>query len=65
VVLALRWVDDALAAYEEFIGLYEVDSIKSITLSTILKDYLLQFNLPLSKVHGQCFDRASNKSGVR
>ena len=63
--MAIRWVDDSLTTHEEFMGLYEVDSIKSSTLSTILKDTLVRFNLPVSKVRGQCFDGASNMSGIR
>ena len=61
----LRWVDETLTVHEEFIGLYEVETIEAKTLVSILKDCLLRLNIPLSKVRGQCFDGASNMTGVR
>ena len=50
---------------EEFIGLYEVKSIEALSLVHVIKDTLLQLNLPLSKVRGQCYDGASNMRGIR
>lgn len=41
--------------HEEFIGLYEIP----------VKDTLLRLNLSFSKARGQCYDGASNMSGVR
>ena len=61
----LRWVDETLTVHEEFIGLYEVETIEAKTLVSILKDCLLRLNISLSKVRGQCFDGASNMTGVR
>ena len=49
----------------EFLGLYCVLSIESDTLVSILKGTLSRLNLPLSKVRGQCYDGASNMSGIR
>ena len=54
-----------LQIHEEFIGLYEVPSIESSMLVNVVKDTLLRFNLPLSKVRGQCYNGASNMSGRR
>ena len=65
MVFVLRWVDSSLTAYEDFIGLYEVDSIEASTLIKVLKDCLLRLNIPMSKVRGQCYDGASNMSGIR
>jgi len=66
VVIVLRYVDDSdFSVHEEFIGLYSVPSIDSDTLVSILKDTLLRLNLPLSKVRGQCYDGASNMSGIK
>ena len=65
MVIVLRWVDETLTVHEEFIGLYAVETIQASTLVSVLKDCLLRINLSLSKVRGQCFDGASNMSGVR
>ena len=58
-------MDSTLTAHEDFMGLYEVDSINASTLVRILKDSLIRFNVSLSKLRGQCFDGASNMSGIR
>lgn len=58
-------MDSTLTAHEDFIGLYEVDSIIASTLVRILKDSQISFNVSLSKLRGQCFDGASNMSGIR
>ena len=65
VVIVLRYVDNNDFSVEDFIGLYSVPSIESDTLVAVLKDTLSRLNLPLSKVRGQCYDGASNMSGIR
>ena len=64
VTLVLRWVDDDLASHE-FMGLYQVPTITSATLVSIIKDSLIRFNLSVNKARGQCYDGASNMTGRR
>ena len=47
VVLVFRWVDDTLSVHEEFIGLYQTDSIAAASLFKIIEDTLLRLNLKL------------------
>ncbi len=47
VVLVLQWVDNALVAHEEFVGLYRIDSITSEVLVAVIKDTLLRMNLKI------------------
>lgn len=61
----LRWVDNELQVHEEFIGLYEVSTIEASSLVAVIKDCLLRLNISLAKVRGQCYDGASNMSGLR
>ena len=63
--IILRWVDSDLNDHEDFIGLYNADSIDSGTLSDAIKDVVLRMNLNLSRCRGQCYDGASNMSGCR
>ena len=56
-------MNDKLEAAESFIGLYNVDNIKSDTLIAAIKDVLLRLNLSISNMRGQCYDGASNMSG--
>ena len=63
VVLVFRWVDDALTAHEEFVGLYLTDSIASKALVAVIKDVLLRMNLKIEHCRGQCYDGASSMTG--
>ena len=63
--LVFRSVTDNFDVYEEFPGLYNVPSIHSMTLKKVMEDCLCRFNIPLSKVRGQCYDGAITMSGVR
>ena len=63
--ICFRWIDSDLQDHEDFIGLYEVDNIGANCLVHHIKDVLLRMNLTLSKCRGQCYDGASNMSGIR
>lgn len=41
VVLVFRWVDNDLVPHEEFVGLYQTDSITSNALVAVIRDVLL------------------------
>ena len=63
VVLVL--VDDNLAVHEEFIGLYQSDSIDAKSLVAIIRDTLLCMNFKIENCRGQCYDGASSMSGAK
>ena len=63
--ICFRWIDSNLQDHEDFIGLYEVDNISANCLLYHIKDVLLRMNLNLSKCRGQCYDGASNMSGIK
>ena len=63
--ICLRWVGKDLEDHEDFIGLYQVDSITADSLTFHIKDALLHLNVQLSQCWGQCYDGASNMSGIR
>ena len=65
IVLVFRWVDDALVAHEEFVGLYLTDSITSEALVAVIKDTLVRLNLKIQHCRGQCYDGASSMCGSR
>ena len=64
VVLVIRSVKDNLTVTEDFIGLYKTESIESSSLVSMIKDVLLQMNLKLKYCREQCYDGASNMTGV-
>ena len=65
LVFCLRWVDDDLTTHEEFLGMHEIDSADSETITSVIKDILLRYNLSLDMCYGQCYDGASVMSGSR
>lgn len=65
VVLPFRWVDEDLAAHEEFIGLYLTDSTTASALVAIIEDTILRMNIKLEHCRGQCYDGASVMSGAK
>ena len=65
LTICIRWVDKNLHDHESFIGLYQVNDITSETLTNSIKDALLQVQIDLSMCRGQCYDGASNMSGVK
>ena len=58
-------VDNDLSVKEEFIELYRVDSITSVTLTEVIKGVILRLNLSMCKLCGQCYDGCSAMSGTR
>ena len=65
VTLVIRHVTEELQVHEEFLGFYAVDSTDATTLVSVVKDAMVQMNLPISKLRGQCYDGASVMSGIR
>ena len=65
VVLVIRWVDEQLIVHKEFIGLYSAPSTDTDTLTSVIKDSLVQLDLSLNKIRGQCYNGASSMSGAK
>lgn len=65
LVVVMRWVDDTLSVYEDFLGLYAIPSIEASSIVSAVRDTMIRLNLPVTKVRGQCYDGASNMSGLK
>ena len=67
-LICLRCVDNNLETHEEFLGLYSLSDQRADTMTNAIKDDFLGFELPSSKLRGQCYDMAAamacKKSGV-
>ena len=64
VSICIRHVNENFQIHEDFIGLYATACTDAEALSKIIKDALLRMNLSLQNLRGQCYDGASNMSGV-
>ena len=60
----IRWVDNQMKEHESFIGLYKVDTNDADTLVSAITDVLLRMNVNIANCRGQCYDGASNMSGI-
>ena len=65
VSICFRVVSDDLEPEEYFVGFYETSTTTADALFQLLKDALARFGLPLDRCRGQCYDGASNMSGVK
>jgi len=66
VSVCIRYIDDKLAVKEKFVGFYKTDSTTAEALCQLVLDALESFGLDYStKLVGQCYDGASNMSGVK
>ena len=61
--VSIWWVDDTFNIHEDPVELINVPKTDSHTLTTLIKDCLLRFSLPLSQCRGQAYDGASNMNG--
>ena len=58
-------LDENLNAFEDFIGFYQLENIKSDTIVQVIKDILMRINLNLSNCRGQTYDGALNMMGKK
>lgn len=62
VAIVFRYITDSFQVFEEFIGLYNIDSIGAECLSKVILDSLLRLNLPISKLQDS---RTDDGTGFR
>eukprot|EP00731_Ephydatia_muelleri_P029859 Em0021g382a len=64
MVICLRYVDANLEVHEQFIGLYNLERTNAEMIVSVVEDVLLRMNLSITNCRGQCYDGASNMSGI-
>ncbi len=65
LTLIIRWVDQNFVVFEEFMGLYSLHSITAASIVSAILDALLRFEIPLSRIRGQCYDECSTMAGAK
>ena len=63
LAISVRWVDGNYDVHEDLVGMYQVEATNASILVSVLKDCLMRCSLPLSNLHGQAYDGASNMAG--
>ena len=64
-VFCVRWIDENLAPYEDFLGLYEMEKTDADSIVHIIKDSLLRFGFDKEKLRCQCDDGCSTMMGKK
>ena len=60
-----RWVDDNFDVFEEFVGLYFLQTTTADSIVAAITDVLMHFQVLFSKIRGQCYDGCSTMSRMR
>ena len=61
--ISIRWVDDHFLVHEDFLELYLLPKGDADTITRVIEDMLIRYQLPLSNCRGQCYDGASVMAG--
>ena len=64
VSICIRYLTEDYQPVEDFVDLYQVESITGENLTKVLLDVLSRCYLPVENLRGQCYERASNMSGL-
>ncbi len=62
--ISIRWVDSDFEIDERPVELIHVPKTDAETLTKIIKDCLIRYNLPITQCYGQAYDGAANMSGI-
>ena len=64
VVIRFRSVDEQFEGHDKFVGLHQVDSIKSSGIVEVLNDTIVRLNLAISNCRGQYYDGTANMASI-
>ena len=59
----MRWVDDKFSVHEDFLELCLLPHSDAESVTRVITDALLRYQLPVSNCRGQCYDGASVMAG--
>lgn len=63
LTLVMRWIDEDFDVFEEFLGMYSLQSTTPESIVTAITDVLVRFQIPMTKIRGQCYDGCSTMAG--
>ena len=65
LTIFVRWISNDFIGSEEVVGLYIVSSTDAQSIVDVIKDAFLQFQIPFTKLCGQCYNGCSTMAGVK
>ena len=64
-VLCVRWVDQNLFSYEDFLGLYQMEKTDAVSIAIFIKGIILRMSFDSEKLQGQCYDDCATMMGKK
>ena len=61
----IRSVGEEFNVSEDYLGMYNLVTTTASSIVSAITDILLRFQLPLTKLRGQCYDGCSTMAGAR
>ena len=61
----IRSVDEEFNVSEDYLGMYNLATTTASSIVSAITDILLRFQLPSTKLRGQCYDGCSTMAGAR
>lgn len=65
LTVVMRWIDENFDVFEEFLGMYSLQSTSTQSIVSAITDTLVCFQIPMTKIWGQCYDGCSTMAGAR
>ena len=65
LTIVIRCIDDDFIVSEEFLGLYYLSAIDAQSIVDAIMHVFLRFQIPLSRLRGQCYDGSSTMTGAK
>ena len=65
LTVVMRWIDENFDVFEEFLGMYNLQSTNAESIVRAITDALIRFQIPVAKIRGQCYDGCSTMAGAR
>ena len=65
LTLVIRRIDENLEVFEEFLGMYTLLRTDAGSIVSAITDALLRFQIPMTKIRGQCYDGCSTMAGAK
>lgn len=65
LTVVMRWIDENFDVFEEFLGMYSLQSTSAQSIVSAITDTLVRFQISMTKIRGQCYDGCSVMAGAR
>ena len=65
LAIIIRWVSDSFDVFEEFLGMYSLNTTDADSIVSAITDVLLRFQISITKIRGQCYNGCNTMAGLK